>query len=159
MTDDERAAFFPLPLVVTPFDNGRKARLVSDFKFVDNITGRVYLVRAGESTDWNSTPMVAWSIFPPWMYPEAGLIHDHLYRHPQATITSTGATVTLSRHDCDNVHSRLMQLADAPPKLVEVAYHALRGPAGQIAWDLQRRRDTPSVPPADLSPDDGQVQP
>jgi hypothetical protein len=26
MTDDERAKYFPLPLVVTPFDNGRKAR-------------------------------------------------------------------------------------------------------------------------------------
>jgi hypothetical protein len=141
MTDNERAAFFPLPLVVTPFDNGRKARLVSDFVFADADADCTYRAQAGESTDWNSTPMVAWSIFPPWLYPEAGLVHDHLYRHPQAVVTSTGETVTLSRLECDNVHKRLMELADAPERLVAVAYHALRGPAGQIAWDLQRRRD------------------
>lgn len=70
---------FPVPLSVEIRSNGRCAVLLTDFVYDD---GERVVVPSGMVTDWSSIPRFFWRVLAPWEYPEAGLVHDWLYRHP-----------------------------------------------------------------------------
>lgn len=121
---------FPLGYVTGQFkDAGRHLTLTESFLYVDE--GGVFIEAVwGFETDFNSTPRCIWSIFPPWEFPAAGVIHDWLYRHPG----------TRSRADCDAIHRRLMEIDGASRFLRVSAYLALRV-AGWKPWGDYRRAE------------------
>jgi hypothetical protein len=89
---------FPLPLVGEFQDNGRRLKLVSRFVFYDG--GERIEIPPNFVTDFNSIPRPLWVWFPPWEFPEAGLVHDFLYRYPSGR----------SRGRCDSIHGRILEL-------------------------------------------------
>lgn len=118
---------FPLgPLAGELYDNGRKLVLLRPFAFVDGAE-RVD-VPALATSDFNSTPRIVWSVFPPWRYPEAGVVHDWLYRHPGDR----------TREACDRIHRRVLEVTGASWVLRQTAYRALRWFGGR-AWNGYRR--------------------
>ena len=73
---------FTDPLVITPLDDGRTFRLVSEFDYhVGSETSSDYIhVPAGFVTDFASVPQPFWSAIPPWgKYGKAAVVHDYLY--------------------------------------------------------------------------------
>jgi hypothetical protein len=116
---------FPSPLKGVILENGRRVQLLSTFRFVD---GDVLIaVPKGFTSDWNSTPRALWWWFPPWEYPEAGIIHDFLYRHPG----------TFDRERCDQVHRRVLELKGMRRSKREAAYLGLRL-GGWLPWNRYR---------------------
>lgn len=113
-TRDEVLVCFPLgPLAGEFYDNGRKLVLLRPFAFAD---GEVYIeVPAQATSDFNSTPRLLWRVFPPWHYPEAGVVHDYLYRNG-----------LLTRAEADAIHRRILELTGASWFLRHMAYRALR---------------------------------
>lgn len=105
-------------------DNGRKFRLTEPFKF-ENI-----VVPTGFVTDFNSVPRGLWNVFPPWQYPEAGVVHDWLYHFPGGW----------SRGDCDRAHSRVLEAGGCPWLKRKLVYGALRA-GGWGAWKQHRKED------------------
>ena len=98
---------FPVPLRLAIHKKGRHATLLEPFKFVDldeygEVLGE-YLVPAGFQTDFNSVPRGLWNFFPPWEYPEAGVVHDFLYHAPEWE----------SRASADYAHRRVLELLGA----------------------------------------------
>jgi hypothetical protein len=90
---------FPLGTVTGRFtDNGRSLTLTMPFRYVDG--DMTVDVPAGFVTDFNSVPRGFWNFFPPWEYPEAGVVHDFLYRNPGV----------LSRAAVDGIHNRIMDI-------------------------------------------------
>lgn len=113
---------FPLPLRMEMQDNGRRAVLLAPFIFTDWPT---YVeVPTGFETDFNSVPRGLWNIFPPWQHPEAGVVHDYLYRKPGSH----------SRREADAVHRRILELTGAPRIKRWSAWLALRS-FGWNAWN------------------------
>lgn len=93
---------FPLGTVTGRFtDNGRSLTLTMPFLFIDGDL-RVE-VPAGFVTDFNSVPRGLWNFFPPWEYPEAGVVHDALYREPGL----------MTRGQVDDIHNRIMEIEGA----------------------------------------------
>jgi uncharacterized protein DUF1353 len=93
---------FPLGTVTGRFgDNGKSLKLTEAFRFVDG--DLVVDVAAGFVTDFNSVPRGLWNFFPPWEFPEAGVVHDFLYRSPGQ----------LSRGQVDDIHGRIMEIEGA----------------------------------------------
>jgi hypothetical protein len=82
-------------------DAGRSMTLTEPFRFVDGPL--VVDVPVGFTTDYNSVPRGLWNFFPPWEYPEAGVVHDFLYRSPG----------TLTRGQVDDIHGRIMEIEGA----------------------------------------------
>ena len=99
---------FPKPLKLEIHEAGRLATLTEPFTFVDwdEAFEPVTLVEvpAGFETDFNSVPRGLWNFFPPWEYPEAGVVHDYLYRHPSVH----------SRAAADRCHRRILELLGCP---------------------------------------------
>ena len=92
---------FPFGGIRGEFDlsgNGRVLTLTAPFRFVDGES--VIDVPEFFTSDFNSVPRPAWVWFPPWEAPEAGIVHDLLYRKPQGR----------SRAECDAIHRRIMEL-------------------------------------------------
>ena len=116
---------FPLPLIMQVFENGRRALLQAPFVFSDVDDGGPFNIEvpAGFETDFNSVPRGLWNFFPPWEYPEAGVVHDYLYRNPDFT----------DRGWCDAQHRRILELLGCPRWKRWAAYAALRA-AGWNAW-------------------------
>lgn len=114
------------------YDNGRKLVLAREFVFVDPGKLRVTLPVLA-TTDFNSTPRIVWAWMPPWEHPEAGAVHDWLYRYPMG----------FSRNQCDQVHRRILELTGASRFKSEAAYRALQI-GGGASWDryraMERRR-------------------
>ena len=92
---------FPLGGIRGEFDlggHGRVLTLTAPFRFVDG--DLTVTVPEAFTTDFNSVPRPLWVWFPPWEEPEAGLIHDFLYRVPDGR----------SRRDVDAIHRRILHL-------------------------------------------------
>src|SRR5690606_15449631 len=106
-TDMAPSKYFPLPLNLQLQDHGRSATLLEPFVFIeweDAAEPRTVIrVPSGFQTDFNSTPRGTWNVFPPWKYPEAAVIHDYLYRHPDIH----------QRGEADRIHRKVMELSGA----------------------------------------------
>lgn len=102
-------------------DDGRYGTLRAPY-FYENPEISV-LVPDGFVTDFNSVPWGLWNFFPPWEYPEAAIVHDFLYRHPDIT----------SRALADRTHRSLMLENGAPRFKAWAAWTALRS-FGWLAW-------------------------
>ncbi len=109
-------------LVIELSDDGRYGILLFPY-FYDNEEISV-VVPEGFSTDFNSVPRPLWSIFPPWEFPEAAVVHDYLYRHHDVT----------SRALADRTHRKVMIENGAPRWKAWTAWAALRA-FGMVAWN------------------------
>jgi hypothetical protein len=112
--------------------NGRRFILTRELIFVDGDL-RV-TVPAGFDTDFNSVPRGLWNFFPPWEYPEAGIVHDWLYQHPGAC----------SRGEVDAIHRRILEIEGASKFFRTMAWLALRA-GGWSPWGEYRRREHPET--------------
>lgn len=112
--------YFPAPLKLRIENSGRTAVLLEPFTFVDWVDARDPRMRievpAGFETDFNSVPRGLWNFFPPWEYPEAGVVHDYMYRHPAVD----------DRRAADRVHRRILEVLGCPWWKRWAAYLALR---------------------------------
>jgi hypothetical protein len=116
---------FPLPLVGEFQDAGRHFRLVADFAYIDQ-KDRI-VIPAGFTTDFNSIPRPLWVWFPPWQYPEAGVVHDFLYRYPGPR----------SRKECDEIHRTILHKLGCRKSKRVAAYLGLRA-GGWHPWGAYR---------------------
>lgn len=152
MPSNSSANYFPLHLAGEFSDDGRRLTLDRPFIFEDFEKGIRVEVPAGFQTDFNSVPRPLWGYFPPWQYPEAGVIHDWLYKSPQAyfqwksfgdgKLGSYGfdwfpATVPLERQQCDDIHRRILDLKGCRWTKRQLAYAALRS-GGWVPWNKYR---------------------
>lgn len=122
---------FPLGTVTGNFTrgfNGRSLTLTAPFQYRD--TEQDITVPIGFVTDFNSVPRGLWNFFPPWEYPEAGVVHDYLYRNPGPR----------SRGDCDGIHRRIMEAEGASTWLRVSAYLGLRA-GGWLPWGKYRQAE------------------
>ncbi len=120
-------SYFPHPLQGEFLDNGRSFLLTEDFIF-EGEAQRI-VVPAGFVTDFNSVPRGLWNFFPPWEYPEAGVVHDYLYRYNG-----------ISRADADAIHRRILELKGCPWFKRQAAYYALRI-GGSVPWNRYREAE------------------
>lgn len=131
----ELSAHFPLGAVSGEFpftENGRSLVLARDFRYVDVVDGKPVdvLVPKGFQTDFNSTPRPMWVWFPPSECPEAGVIHDGLYRTPGK----------YSRGDIDRIHRRIMELKCERKSKRGAAWLGIRL-GGWVPWGKYRRAE------------------
>jgi hypothetical protein len=124
---------FPSPLQGEFLNNGRCLMLTDNFLFVDGDTS--ILVPSGFVCDFNSVPRGLWNYFPPWEYPEAGVVHDFLYRYAPNDIT---------RVEADQIHRRILEIGGASWVKRNLSYRFLRLGAGG-AWDRYRAGKTGST--------------
>jgi hypothetical protein len=110
------------------YDNGDKLAVLRPLRFVDPEYGIEVTVPIMATTDFNSTPRIVWSFFPKWQYPEAGAVHDWIFRHPPGGWT---------RENCNWVHWRILRLCGMSRLKAEIVFQALSlGSKG--AWDRYR---------------------
>ncbi len=126
----DRKEFFPEPLRGEFLENGRKLLLTEDFTYRDEEENQLIEVPQGFLSDFNSVPRGLWNIFPPWQYPEAGIVHDWLYHYPEGR----------DRGQCDRVHRRILHILGCPNVVRWAAYSALRLGAS-ASWGRHRARD------------------
>jgi hypothetical protein len=120
---------FPLgPLAVEFYDQGRKMVTLRPFAFVDDAYSVAVYVPEFFTTDLNSSPRLAWWFFARHDFPEAGVVHDWIFRYPPAAWT---------RQNCDWVHWRILTLTGCPRWKAEIVFQLLsKGSRG--AWDRYR---------------------
>lgn len=94
-------------------DDGRTMTLLEPVLYRDGVH-RV-TVPAGFETDFNSVPRVFWRFLGPWEFPEAGVVHDYLYRFGIGT-----------RADADHIHRRALINLGCAPLRAWIAWAALR---------------------------------
>jgi hypothetical protein len=70
-----------------------------------------------------------WNVFPPWEYPEAGVVHDYLYR----------VAGDHSRGFADGVHRRILELLGCPAWKRRAAWTAIRA-FGWYGWRQSRKK-------------------
>jgi Protein of unknown function (DUF1353) len=109
-------------LVIELSDNGRYGVLL--FPYFYDSPEISLVVPEGFSTDFHSVPRGLWNFLPPWEYPEAAIVHDYLYRHPEIT----------SRALADRTHRKVMIENGAPAWKAWAAWLALRA-FGWAAWN------------------------
>jgi hypothetical protein len=120
-----------------PFEfNGLHVILNRDFLYVDTLDGKdlFITVPAGFQSDFNSTPRFLWAYFPPQECPEAGIVHDYLYRHPG----------DLSRGDIDRIHRRIMELKGERKSKRAIAWAGIRS-GGWKPWNQYRDAEQAAV--------------
>lgn len=125
-------AYFPLGEVDGRFplkENGRSFVLSRDFAYVDAIDGEPVniTIPAGFRTDFNSTPRMVWAWFPPQEAPEAGVVHDAMYRDPRGR----------SRQQVDRIHRRIMELKGERKSKRVAAWLGIRM-GGWVPWGKYR---------------------
>ena len=119
---------FPFGGVRGEFDlsgNGRVLTLTAPFRFIDGDTQ--IDVPECFTTDFNSVPRPLWVWFPPWESPEAGVVHDYLYRHPG----------NLNRGQCDDLHRRILHIKGMRKSKRLAAWLGIRG-GGWRTWNRYR---------------------
>lgn len=126
MVTNTATAYFPAGKVSGQFlDNGRHLELDRELIFAD---GDLRVVVADDFvTDFNSVPRGLWNFFPPWEYPEAGVVHDWLYQHPGGRRRAT----------IDAIHRRIMEIEGAGRIKRTLAYLGIRA-GGNKPWDRYR---------------------
>ena len=122
------------------FENYRQFTLDSDFVYDDVEKDIRVVVPAGFTTDFNSTPTLVWAYFAPWEYPEAGLVHDWLYRSPDA-FGSTAQKPPMTRQQADDVHRRILHLRGCRMTKRNIVYAVLRL-VGGVVWNRYRALKT-----------------
>lgn len=131
MTDITITTTFPTGGVDGEFDptvvDGRRFTLSRTFRVVMPQYGYDFFVPKYFVTDFNSTPRLLWTWFPPWECVEAGVTHDWLYKHPG----------TMSRWQVDAVHRRIMIATGEPVAKAWTAWLGIRL-GGYKPWDLYR---------------------
>lgn len=132
------SAIFPLPLNGQFSDDGRRFTLDLPFVYVDAEKDIRVEIPAGFETDFNSVPRVLWGYFPPWQYLEAGLVHDWLYKAPDA-FKSASLKPPLTRQQCDDIHRRILDLKGCRWSKRQTAYAALRM-GGWKPWNEYRSK-------------------
>src|SRR6187431_2002287 len=101
--------YFPLPLRGEIFNKGRRVRLLEPFIYQDEEKEIIITIPEGFESDYNSVPVGLWNLFPPWEYPEAAIIHDWLYKHPQGFYKPASKDkVELNRREVDDIHRRVL---------------------------------------------------
>ena len=109
-------AKFLTPLVMGPVDNGRRWRIQSPLVYVSDVKGvGKVCVRAGFVCDLNSMPRLAWIVAPKTDYPEAGVVHDWLYKRTPAT-----------QAQADAVYREALQVLGMGKSRSGFRYYALR---------------------------------
>jgi hypothetical protein len=108
-------------------DNGRRMELLAPLEYTDD--DRTVVVLTGFVTDFNSIPRGLWNIFPPWQFPQAGVVHDFLYQ--------TGG---VSRSEADAVHQRILKELGCPWIKRRAAHLALRA-CGWAVWRRYRKAE------------------
>ena len=132
--------YFPRPIqgYFHP-DNARKFTLTASFIYTDPEKDVWVGIPSGFTTDFNSIPEAVWWYLAPWEYPEAGLVHDWLYRAP-TSFTSTSYKPPLSRQQCDDIHRRILDLKGCRWSKRQTVWLALRSFGGR-AWSRHRADD------------------
>lgn len=130
--------YFPLPLRGEIFNKGRRIRLLEPFIYQDEEEGHIITIPAGFESDYNSVPPGLWNIFPPWEYPEAAVVHDWLYKHPQGLYKPASEdSITLSRREVDDIHRRILDLLGASFLKRQAMWLGIRA-GGKWAWNRRR---------------------
>ena len=138
--------FFPYPLAGRFEDHGRRLVLTRRFVYKDDDLGIKIVVPKDFETDFNSSPRGTWNTFPPWEFPEAGVVHDYIYRHPSGAYGRNKEPKNLSRGECDNLHRRVMHLLGAPWWKRQAMWAALRA-GGWKPWKAYRAAELSPPPP------------
>lgn len=125
--------------------NQRKFTLDSDFVYQDNEKDIRVTVPAGFTTDFSSVPGAFWAYFAPWEHPEAGLIHDWLYKAPERFQSAT-LKPPLDRGQCDDIFRRILHLKGVRWGKRQALWLALKIGGGR-AWDKHRAADSISAQP------------
>ena len=108
--------------------HGRRIVLLAPFAFRDGDDDIV--VPAGFLSDFNSTPRAVWWYFAPQEYPEAGVVHDWLYQHPDGR----------TRNQCDVIHRRILELTGCRKGKRVLAYLGIRS-GGWVPWNKYRKAE------------------
>lgn len=114
-------------------NNGRQITLTVPFVYVDD--GIVVRVPVGFCSDFNSVPRGLWNVFPPWEYPNAGIVHDWLYRYPGGR----------PRRAVDAIHRRILAIDGASRWFRVAAWLGIRA-GGWKPWGEYRKAEA-GVPP------------
>lgn len=150
--------YFPVPLRGEIFNHGRRLRLLEPFIFQDDKKKIVIAIPAGFESDYNSVPRGLWNLFPPWEYPEAAVIHDWLYKHPQGLYQGADEAIdNLSRRECDDIHRRILDLLGANWATRQLMWAGIRA-GGEFSW--KRYRNDPTLSDSGRNePKESQAQP
>ena len=117
-----KSQHFPNPLRGEFLKNGEEFILLDEFIYENGDT-RIEVPKHFVS-DFNSVPRGLWNIFPPWQYPEAGVVHDFLYRtHPEG----------FTRKQADQIHQDILKILGCPWIKRKASYRMLRWFGGG-AW-------------------------
>lgn len=103
-------------------DNGRRMVLTAVLSYSDG--ERVITVPPGFMTDFSSIPRGLWNVFPPWQFPQAGVVHDFLYAFGGVT-----------RGEADQIYLRILEALGCGWFKRRAAYLALR----TCGWAVWRR--------------------
>ena len=124
------------PLDFRVIDRGRRARLLAPFRFQSETVG-VVQVDEGFITDFNSVPRGLWNILPPWEFPEAGVVHDKLFR--DGRVRGVGSRA-VTRDEADDVHSEVLRFYGAGRWRVRFMRIGLKLGSWKT-WNEHRERD------------------
>jgi hypothetical protein len=136
---------FPLP-IDGYFVPGHTRRFVleSSFIYQDPQKNWIVTVPAGFETDFNSSPRGMWNLFAPWDYPEAGLVHDWLYQHPDRLERMGSSLYRLGRRECDDIHRRILDILGCSWWKRQGAYTLIRL-GGWVPWNKYRQKEQNSL--------------
>jgi|SRR3990167_8029016 len=125
---------FTNPLDVRITADGRCGILLAEFEYHVGTeeSQDIIKVPAGFKTDFASTPVFAWPLFPPWYRgSKAAVIHDWLYRTQERT-----------RKEADQIFKEAMCILGVPKWQCTIMYLVVRWFAW-LAWKkLDRKDDT-----------------
>ena len=123
---------FPLPLK-GEFADVAGETYILDAPFIFRDGKFLVEVPADFSTDFNSIPPGLREWFPRTQYPQAGVVHDFLYRYNGVT-----------RGEADRVHRRILELSGCGVVKRNLAYAGLRA-GGWVSWNRYRSKDKHDV--------------
>lgn len=130
---------FPLPLRGDLTNKGRRITLFAPFIYSDPEKEILVEVPAGFISDFNSVPFGLWNLLPPWEYPEAGVVHDWLYKHPKGFYRGPKRDeVCLTRSEVDDIHRRILHLEGASWPKRQAMWAGIRV-GGWRPWNRYRK--------------------
>jgi hypothetical protein len=139
------SSYFPFGPPAGKFheDDPRKITLLEPFLYVDEEKDIWIAIPEGYVSDGNSVPKAFQGYFGRWEIPEAGVVHDWLYDHPEAykRLSTDAPQGPLDKAACDDIHRRILHLKGVRWSKRQVLWSILRS-AGFHAWGQHRQRDT-----------------